>query len=130
MDSFRTWRRLAGGGVIHLLIDNKSCRRNTELNRFSVSRFNLALLADLRGLGRVKTLELIVSRVQTVVDCDPGCPGPPNLSVCRSDHNILIRWPLLYPSTENSQGLVFGGHDAQQSAATADPSSQGLAGLR
>jgi uncharacterized membrane protein len=58
------------------------------------------------------------------------CPGPPNLSVQRSDHNILIRWPLLYPSTENSQGLVFGGHDAQQSAATADPSSQGLAGLR
>ena len=26
--------------------------------------------------------------------------------------------------------LVFGGHDAQQSATTADPSSQGLAGLR
>ena len=26
--------------------------------------------------------------------------------------------------------LVFGGHDAQQSAATAGPSSQGLAGLR
>jgi len=26
--------------------------------------------------------------------------------------------------------LIFGGHDAQQSAATADPSSQGLAGLR
>jgi hypothetical protein len=36
----------------------------------------------------------------------------------------------LYPSTENSQELVFGGHDAHQSAATADPSSQGLAGLR
>ena len=26
--------------------------------------------------------------------------------------------------------LIFGGHDAQRSAATADPSSQGLAGLR
>jgi hypothetical protein len=58
------------------------------------------------------------------------CPGPPNLSVQRSDHNILIRWPLLYPSIGNSQELVFGGHDACQPAATTDSSSQGLAGLR
>jgi len=34
----------------------------------------------------------------------------------------------LYPSTGNSQGLVFVGHDARQTATTAYPSSQRLAG--
>jgi site-specific recombinase XerD len=36
---------------------------------------------------------------------------------------------LLYPSTRNSQELVFGHHDAHETAATANSSSQGLAGL-
>jgi hypothetical protein len=44
------------------------------------------------------------------------CPGPPNLSVCRLDRNLLNRKPLLYPSTGNSQELVFGGHDARQTS--------------
>jgi site-specific recombinase XerD len=36
----------------------------------------------------------------------------------------------LYPSTENSQELVFGGHNARQTAASLDQSSQRLARLR
>ena len=59
-----------------------------------------------------------------------GCSGPPNLSVQRHDHEFLIQWPLFYPSTGNSQGLVFGGHDGHQTTAAADSSSQGLAGRR
>jgi len=39
-----------------------------------------------------------------------GYPSPANLSVHRSDHNILNQCPLLYPSPGNSQELVFGGH--------------------
>jgi site-specific recombinase XerD len=35
----------------------------------------------------------------------------------------------LYPSTGNSQELVFGGHDARQTAAATNSSSQGLAAM-
>ena len=36
----------------------------------------------------------------------------------------------MWGATRNSQKLVFGGQDARQISATADPASQGLAGLR
>ena len=50
-----------------------------------------------------------------------GCPSPANVCARRSSHRPLNLQPLLYPSTENSQELVFGGHNARQTEGTPDP---------
>ena len=57
------------------------------------------------------------------------CPSQANLSLPHRYCNLRNRQALLYPSTGNSQGFVFGGHNAHQTEATANLSSQGLAGL-
>ena len=59
-----------------------------------------------------------------------GCPSPANVCARRSSHRSRNLQSLLYPSTGNSQELVFGSHDAHQPEATTYSYSQGLAGLR
>ena len=75
---------------------------------------NLRIL-EVDELKSVPYMPVLVQRMfmSTNRVVDPGI----YCSYCILRHRILTE-------------LFFGGHDAQQSAASADPSSQGLAGLR
>jgi len=48
------------------------------------------------------------------------CIGPPNLCARQSFQSLRNPLALLYPLTGNSQELVFAGHDAHQTPASAD----------
>ena len=60
-------------------------------NKAWYCRNHLFLLVDLAGIEPATN----------------GCPGPPNLYFCLSDHSLLNLLSLLYSWTENSQEFVF-----------------------